>query len=183
MTKSDQPPSSPSGNHGLIVFGLDSIGKPKAARFTAAHSGVAKTAAAALKLQTHEITGDLEDLAKNLPVGRVHARGKAFIPYIKKDLYDRLVAVSAPASKATEPPKPATGHPTAPISASLPKDWSSIATGNLVIAEDPVAQGFWKAVVTNREGDTLTLRWLEYPKLALFQRPLTAVALAYPGQT
>jgi hypothetical protein len=75
----------------VIIYGLDPAGRPKAGRFTGPHSAAAKQAAAALKLTVCEINRpDLEELAKKLPPGRIHAQGKAFIPYIKRDLFDRL---------------------------------------------------------------------------------------------
>lgn len=79
----------------VIIYGLDSAGRPKAGRFTGPHSDAAKQAAAALKLTVGEINRpDLQELAKKLPPGRIHAQGKAFIPYIKRDLFDRLLSAN-----------------------------------------------------------------------------------------
>jgi hypothetical protein len=181
-------PSAPAGTQpALLVFGLDQAGKSKAGRFVAAHGETAKEAAKALKLTVLEIAGaDLEELAKKVPVGRIHARGKAFIPYVKRDLYDRLTALSS------EPPPgdgsaavakgPAAKPPASPP--TVPKDWSSLTVGHLVLAKEaPTAEGWWDAVVLERDGDTLLLRWQGYPKLPTFQRAVTAVALAHPGST
>jgi hypothetical protein len=32
------------------------------------------------------------EIAARLPVGRVHATGRTFVPFIRRDLYDKLVA-------------------------------------------------------------------------------------------
>src|ERR1700733_13622581 len=114
MTK---PSSSPvaTAKPALVVFGLDQAGKPKAGRFAPAHSDAAKEAAKGLKLTVREIAGaDLEELAKKLPVGRIHARGNAFIPYIKRDLYDRLAALGG------EPPSGGNTESTGETRASKP---------------------------------------------------------------
>lgn len=184
MTKPSQSSPTAAIKPALVIFGLDQAGKPKAGRFASTHSDAAKEAAKALKLAVHEIRGaGLEELAKKIPVGRIHTRGKAFIPYIKRDLYDRLAALStepSPGGNVETAAKPPVTKPPANVPA-LPKDWSSLTIGHLVIARDPVFEGWWEAVVANRDGDTLTLRWRDYPRLPTFQRPVTAVALAHPG--
>jgi hypothetical protein len=185
MTRLSSSATPTTTQPALLVFGLDQAGKTKAGRFAAAHGETAKEAAKALKLTVLEIAGaDLEELAKKVPVGRIHARGKAFIPYVKRDLYDRLAALGSdppsgngPAAVAKAPAaKPPASTPT------VPKDWSSLTVGHLVLAKEaPAAEGWWDAVVVSRDGDTLRLAWFGYPKLPTFQRPVTAVALAHPG--
>ena len=48
------------------------------------------------------------DLATRLPVGRVHATGRTFVPFIRRDLYDKLVA-AAPNGNAHSTSPPASG--------------------------------------------------------------------------
>jgi hypothetical protein len=173
----------------LVVFGLDQTGKPKAARFTGGQSEAAREAAAAMQLTVFEVTGpDLEELAKKLPVGRLHARGKAFIPYIRRDLYDRLqttcaksasngkqVAAGEDVSKKTQ----ATGA--LPVASGLPQNWDSLAPGHMVLIQESLADGWWECIVTQRDDEILTLRFRDYPKVPSFQCHIRAVALTHPG--
>jgi hypothetical protein len=173
----------------LVVFGLDQIGKPKAARFTVGQSEAAREAAAAMQLTVFEVTGpDLEELAKKLPVGRLHARGKAFIPYIKRDLYDRLQATCGKsgsngkqAAGGEDISKKGQATEALSIAAGLPQNWDSVAPGHLVLIQESLADGWFEAIVTQRDGEILTLRFRDYPKAPSFQCHIRAVALTHPG--
>jgi hypothetical protein len=105
------PNRAPSAFHGkpsnrptpastaVVVFGLDENGKPKAGRFAEKQAEVARKAARSLKLAICNLTRPkLSELAAQIPVGRIHAQGKAFIPYIKRELFDQLAAAASPAS-------------------------------------------------------------------------------------
>ena len=87
-------PSTP-----VVVFGLDENGKPKAGRFPEKQAATARKAARSLKLAICNLTRPgLVELAAQIPVGRIHTQGKAFIPYIKRELFDQLTAAAKPAS-------------------------------------------------------------------------------------
>ena len=59
--------------------------------------------------------------------------------------------------------------------------WSKITIGSLVIApEDDREDGWWEAIVVDKRGNTLTLRWRDFPKLPLITRKLKDVALLHP---
>jgi hypothetical protein len=80
----------------VVLFGIDSRGKPKAARFGKQHAGLALKAATQLQLQV--LTSNdpkIAGLAAQLPVGRVHATGRTFVPFIRRNLYDQLLAAAA----------------------------------------------------------------------------------------
>jgi hypothetical protein len=173
----------------LVVFGLDQTGKPKAARFTGGQSEAAREAAAAMQLSVFEATRpDLEELAKKLPVGRLHARGKAFVPYIRRDLYDRLQATCGQSGSngkqvaaGEEVSKKTQATETLPVASGLPKNWDSLAPGHLVLIQESLADGWWECIVTGREDEILTLRFRDYPKVPSFQCHIRAVALTHPG--
>ena len=79
----------------VVLFGVDDNGKPKAARFTDKHANLATKAAGHLKLQVLPIVDSaVVDLAGRLPAGRIHANGRGFVPYIRRDLYAKLVAAA-----------------------------------------------------------------------------------------
>jgi hypothetical protein len=95
-----------------------------------------------------------------LPVGRIYARGKAFIPNIKRDLYDKLLAaigscneghdhsqVEGTAASSTTPSGGVAHAPTEagailpPLASGLPQNWESIATGNMILVDAGPGEG------------------------------------------
>jgi hypothetical protein len=64
--------------------------------------------------------GDIMDLAKKLPTGRLYATGKRFVPNIKSSLYSLLIVTLAGEPQATllgkdEPPRAGDRSPTSPF--------------------------------------------------------------------
>ncbi|MCC8952712.1 hypothetical protein H8B02_04285 [Bradyrhizobium sp. Pear77] len=96
--KSSKPsaPLSPT----VIVYGLDPAGKPKAGRFPGKHANLARKAALVLKLAVCNVNRPkLIEIASKIPVGRLHAQGKAFLPFIKRELYDELATAVSPTAR------------------------------------------------------------------------------------
>ena len=94
--KSDQSRSTIACPTPLVLFGIDSRGKPKAARFGKQHASLARKAATQLQLNVLASNDpNVADLAARLPVGRIHATGRTFVPFIRRDLYDKLIAAAA----------------------------------------------------------------------------------------
>lgn len=170
---------APPSARELVVFGLDTAGKPKAGRFSEKHAAVATKAAKSLKLSV--CPGDkpaIADILKRIPVGRLHAQGQAFIPYIKRDLFDQIQTAAAPASLAAKSnPGPAVTE--API-AKPPRSWDDIAEGHLVLYHEGPRDGWWESVVLARDGETLTLKYRDFSRYPAFQCHFRAVALPYP---
>jgi hypothetical protein len=173
----------------VVLFGMDSRGKPKAARFRKDHANLAVKAASQLQLQV--LANDnprISEIAARLPVGRVHATGRAFVPFIRRDLYDKLIAVasngkgrspmlaSATASVSGSVPKPSASVP------NFPENWDKIGIGDLVIAQESPDDGWYAAIVMEANGDMLTLRWRDYPHATRIVRHRKRLGLLYPGQ-
>ena len=143
-------------------------------------------AAAAMKLQLLQpVTASQLELAKQLPVGRIHADGTGFVPPIRSDLYSalQLAAAESPqqsdTTASTVAPSPAAAR-RAPVH-GLPKNWDSIEVGDLVIALENLNEGWWEAVVMAIDKDMLTLKWRDYPSFPRFRLHRTAVALLKPA--
>ena len=85
-------------------------------------------------------------------------------------------AGAATASAKATPPNAGTA-----ASPPLPKSWSEIRVGSLVIAHEGVEEGWWEAVVTEVRDDVLTLRWRDYPKQPAVIRNRKEVALLFAG--
>ena len=171
----------------VVLFGLDDHGKPKAARFPENQADLATKAAGLLKLHVLPIVGaSISDLAGRVPAGRIHANGRGFVPYIRRDLYAKLVAAadspsqgdhaSTRAAAASRPAKPASQNG----QGDLPKNWDEIAPGHVVIALDEPGEGWYETIVVETSGDMLTLRWRDYPRERRITRHRLSVGLLYP---
>ena len=158
----------------IVVFGLDEHDKPRAARFTDAKLDLVGKAAQLMELKLCEASSlELAELVRKLPVGRLYANGRGFVPYVRRDLYAKLLAAIGHAPAADQP---------APIQIAqgLPRTWDEIAVGHLVIAQATLEYGWWESIVVERTGDMLTLRWRDYPKEQKFTRHRNSVALMRP---
>jgi hypothetical protein len=156
-----------------ILFGADEYAKPRAARFSAEDPALLAKAAEAMHLRIVEVTDpDAAEIAATLPAGRLHANGKGLVPYIKGDLYGELMF----ATLATALPK---AHPD-PAPKDLPKSWDEIGPGHLVIARETLEIGWWEAIVIERTGDLVTVRYRDYPQYPPMVRHRSAIALISP---
>ena len=181
MTKTATKPAPKASPHGaspaaLIVLGYDDQHKPVGARFQGADAKLVNQAAQAMGLNVYEaVNEDLAALARKLPTGRLYSDGKGFVPNIRQNLYSALI------SNLAQEPKAAVAKddesPLPQISSGLPRSWEEIAPGHLVIAQETLEYGWWEAIVLDRNGDMLSLRFRDYPKLPRFVRHRSAVAL------
>jgi hypothetical protein len=160
----------------MILFGLDEDKRPRAASFVVGeHLGLLAKAADSQDLIICEVNNDtLVELAKKLPAGKVHAPDTAFVPYVRKELYDKIVEIAG--SEATAPTEP-------PKTPTFPRSFEEIAAGHLVIAQESLEWGWWEAIVFETEGDLLTLRYRDYSRLPRFKRHRNSVALLSPTAT
>jgi hypothetical protein len=172
----------------LVLFGIDSRGKPKGARFGREHARLAIKAAAQLQLNVLASNDPrVAEIAARLPVGRVHATGRTFVPFIRRDLYDGLVAAGGNGNSASPvrltgsqvggaaTASPPSGNP------NLPRNWQEIGLGDQVVAQEDPEDGWYEAIVIEVNGDMLTLRWRDYPRLRQIVRHRLRVGLLYPG--
>ena len=152
----------------VVVFGLGDGDKPQAARFPEKLSNLAIKAAEQLKLNVLKVTTDeVAKIAAQLPVGRINANGRGFIPYVSQNLYQKLTELAGTVQPAPAP--------------NLPRSWNEIDVGHLVIArEEGVDEGWFEAIVLAKDGDMLTLKWRDYPKQAHQIRHRASVALLNP---
>ena len=190
-------------NTQLFVYGLDEAGKPKGARFPATEREAVLPVVTAQKLLFFDGGGSEEmvKLGMKLAVGRIYARGKSFIPNIKRDLYDGILAAFASdkpehdrsqsqrtdaAAAARETTKSSEQVPAyvptvlPPLPSGLPQNWESIAVGNMVLIGAGPGEGWWEAIVLARDGEILTLRCRDFPKEPIYQRHISTIALINP---
>ena len=73
----------------------------------------------------------------------------------------KVATASVKAAAAADQAKLAANPPPPP---SMPKSWADIKVGSLVIAHESVVDGWWEAIVTEVNGDKLTIKWRDYPR-------------------
>ena len=172
--------SSPTADDvGLLVLGFDERQKPCGARFVGAKPDLVAKAAQLMGLKVYKPSSpEAAEVAKKLPVGQLYATGRAFVPHVRQSLYsDVIVALAAEPQQAAIGPDDAS----TPVARGLPRTWDEIGPGHLVIAQESLANGWWEAIVLDRNDDMLTLRFRDYPRLPRFFRHRTAVALMSPA--
>ena len=161
----------------LIVLGRDDNGKPLAARFPSDQASLVAKAAKAMSLTVGKANdAALAELAKKLPIGRLYATGRGFVPPVRRGLYDELVEqLQLAGQQLPREPEQSTAQP-AP---GLPTNWNEITVGHLVIAHESAIEGWWEAIVLARDGDMLTLKWRDYDQPNV-TRHVGSVALLMP---
>jgi hypothetical protein len=78
----------------LVVYSIDSEGKPRAARFAKKDAELVTKAATLLGFRLAWITDEAgRAIAEALPDGNVFARGNGFIRLVRQSVFDKLCAV------------------------------------------------------------------------------------------
>jgi hypothetical protein len=153
-----------------ILLGADEYAKPRAARFSGEDPALLAKAAETMHLRLVEITEpEVAEIAALLPAGRLHANGKGLVPYVKGDVYTELMC-TALTSKSPQPnPDPAPQD--------LPRSWDDLAPGHVVIAKESLELGWWEAVVIERTGDLVMVKYRDYPQYPPLVRHRSVIAL------
>jgi hypothetical protein len=171
-TKKSAPTQPPVKSY--ILAGADEYAKPRAARFSGVDPALLAKAAEAMHLRLIEITEpEVAEIAALLPVGRLHANGKGLVPYVKGDVYSELLF----AALAPLPPQINAD----PAPQDLPRTWDDLSPGHLVIAKESLELGWWEAVVIERTGDLVTVKYRDYPQYPPLVRHRSVIALIGPA--
>jgi hypothetical protein len=163
----------------LIVLGFDEQQKPRGARFVDAKPDLVTKAADLLGFKVYEATPpEVAEAAKKLPLGRLYANGRGFVPNIRQSLYSDLVVALGLEPQAALSPE--TDKDSLPAARGLPRSWDEVGPGHLVIAHESLDYGWWEAIVLDRTGDTFSLQYRDYPHLPKFVRHRSGIALMSP---
>jgi hypothetical protein len=163
----------------LIVLGYDDQQKPRGARFDQDKPDLVTKAAELIGLKVYDTSNpDVAAIAKKLPVGRLYANGRGFVPNIRQDLYSQLVVALAGKPEAALSPDDA--KDSLPAARGLPRTWDEVAPGHLVVAHESIEDGWWEAIIIDRKDDVFTLRYRDFPKLPKFVRHRSSIALIFP---
>lgn len=194
FTQSPAPSSTASATmtSSLILLGRDEAGKAHASRFEDLDFKAVRNAAAIMGMATLPIVGkELETMAAALPKGKLFDSGRAFVPFVKSDLYERLhdqlpkkdrEALAETNALRRAAAETAVAANAEPESFTLPDDWAKITVGNLVLAYDGDGEAWFEAYVVETKGaDDLVLRWRGWPDLPNFVRNRNRIALLHPA--
>jgi hypothetical protein len=128
------------------------------------------------------VAGDMCTLRwRDYPRDRKFARHRRSLALLYPD-----ASAQAPTSPATDQhSKPSNGKTTAkshPTERAFPATWDEIDVGHVVIAKDdsPI-QSWWDAIVAEKHGDVLRLRWRDKSHLPTVDRDRLSLALLCPN--
>jgi hypothetical protein len=172
----------------VVLFGLDEKRKPHASAFPAELADQAENAARLMGMRVLRLdTDEQRALAATLPQGRVFESGRAFVPFVKRPLYESLSALGGaplgdqpggPEGACTGSPEGAGGKPGGEAGPKLPVTLDELEIGTLVLACQTPGEGWFEAVVVRIDGDELvTLKWRDWPKWPIFARRRWQLAL------
>src|ERR1700720_890571 len=178
VTKSSAAAAT-TANPPLIVLGFDEQQKPRGAKFVDAKRDLVTKAADLMGFKVYEASPpDVAEDAKKLPLGRLYANGRGFVPNIRQSLYSDLVVVLGQEPQAALSKNG--DKDSLPAARGLPRSWVEIGPGHLVIAQEALEYGWWEAIVLDRQGDTFILQYRDYPHLPKFVRHRTGIAMMSP---
>ncbi len=175
--------------HPVIVLGRDDNGKAHASYFPAVDSHLASKAANLMGMLSLRADSDqVRAYLPKLPKGKLFDSGKAFVPFVKQDLY-REIAAHLPAEerelaervRVAPVPDPAEAEAAARPT-NMPEDWSKLAVGSLVLASEGPLEGWFEAtVLAMGEDNSVRLKWRDYLEMPAFDRRVDQVALIHPA--
>ena len=177
----------------LVVLGLDIDGKPHASRFAEHDAPLLTRAAEMMGFHVIRVPPDNEELyrlAEGLPLGKIFATGRAFVPFVARATFDKLgalveggVTIEQRATSGARPVYPLADMFTTDAVNTADALWAKVEIGTVVLAEQPDVwgPGWWESIVVAVDGDNLMLRWMDTPADKPFPAKRREVALRHPG--
>ena len=177
----------------IVVLGVDVDNKPHASRFKERDAPLVQRAA---ELMGFDVIGvapankELHGIAAGLPLGKIFATGRAFVPFVSRAAFDKLAAlvegggtIKARTAAGATPVHPMAEMFRAEAINTANELWSKIEVGTVVLAAQPdiYGPGWWEGVVVGIDGDDLTVRWVDDPAEAPFEVSRREVGLSHPG--
>ena len=143
----------------LVVLGIDVDGKPHASRFEERDAPFVQRAAELMGFHVVRVPPDNDELhgiAETLPLGKIFASGRAFVPFVGRAAFDKLAArwsKAASRSKARAAPGVPPVHPLAAMFTT-----EAIDRGRCAVVQDRSRHGgarraagsLWSGLVARR---------------------------------
>jgi hypothetical protein len=151
----------------------------RAAWFDLAHRTVLTEAAAQPQHALVEIEATkLKELAPDIQPGKLAANGKPdILPLALVGPFQRLLELAKVGALVTKAAVPATAPASATAKSDVPPPWSEIVVGSVVLASEGGENGWFECVVVAFDGNSVRLRWRDYPDVAPFYRPVNRLGL------
>ena len=177
----------------LVVLGIDMSDKPHASRFAERDAPFVVRAAELMGFHVIRVAPENTEphaIAEGLPLGRIFATGRAFVPFVGRSAFDKLatlveggVTIEARATSGAPPVYPLRDMFTTDAINAADMLWAKIEVGSVVLAAQPdlYGPGWWQGVVVGINGDDLTLRWVDDPAEKPFRLSRRDVGLCHPG--
>jgi hypothetical protein len=130
---------------------------------------------------------ELHAIAEGLPLGKIFATGRAFVPFVGRSAFDKLAAlieggvtIEARATSGAPPVYPLRDMFTTEAINTADALWAKVEVGSVVLAAQPdvYGPGWWEGVVV--AVDDLTLRWVDDPAEKAFHASQRDIALRHP---
>lgn len=173
----------------VIILGRDDNGRLHASFFPATDTRAAEKAAELMGMAALKVEGDeLRAFLSRLPQGKLFDSGKAFVPFVKQDVYQAIAAHLSDEERerleqprvVPEKPAPEAEYPVPPK--TMPESWDKLTVGSLVLATEGPLEGWFEATVVKIDGDAgLRLTWRDYLDMPPFTRRADQVALIHPA--
>ena len=177
----------------IVVLGIDVDGKPHASRFAQRDAQFVLRAAELMGFHVIHVppeNAELHAVAEGLPVGKIYATGRAFVPFVGRAAFDNLttlveggVTIVQRGTSGAGLVRPRADMFTTDAISTADALWSKIEVGTQVLAEEPelYGPGWWQGVVVAVNGNDLTVRWLDDTDEDPIKVERRHVALRHPG--
>jgi hypothetical protein len=176
----------------IVVLGIDVDGRAHGSRFDERDAPFVVRAAELMGFHVVRVAPDNDELhgiAEKLPLGKIFATGRAFVPFVGRSAFDKLAAlveggvtIEARATSGAAPVYPLRDMFTTEAINTADALWSKVEVGTVVLAAQPdlYGPGWWEGVVVGVNSDDLTLRWVDDPELGPFHLSRREIALRHP---
>ena len=177
----------------IVVLGIDVDGRAHASRFEERDAAFVQRAAELMGFHVIRVPPDNDELhpiAAKLPLGKIFATGRAFVPFVNRSALEKLgalveggITLKARATAGVAPVSPLADMYTTEAVTAADALWSKIEVGTLVLATQPdvYGPGWWEGVVVGFKGDDLTVRWTDEPDEDPVKVSRRDVALRHPA--
>ncbi|RUZ76374.1 hypothetical protein EN942_31250, partial [Mesorhizobium sp. M7A.F.Ca.CA.001.14.1.1] len=190
----------------LIVFGRDETRKPHASVFLLPEVEAAESAARLMGMHSHRVEpGEAPEIVMRLPAGKLFDSGKAFVPFVKSEVYSRIAALAGVADerdggpgddKAADSPENASAGSPEAVAARGGGDggggaaggndsdlWAKLAVGDMVLASEGPDEGYFEARIMKAKAKGIfTLKFRDYPEAPQVDRSYYQLGLIHPRQ-
>ncbi|MER9740905.1 hypothetical protein [Mesorhizobium sp. M0187] len=190
----------------LIVFGRDDTRKPHASVFLLPEVEAAESAARLMGMHSHRVEpGEAPEIVMRLPAGKLFDSGKAFVPFVKSEVYTRIAALAGVADErdggpgddeaANSPENASAGSPEAvaghgeggggggAVGGNGSDLWAKLTVGDVVLASEGPDEGYFEARIMKAKAKGIfTLKFRDYPDAPQVDRSYYQLGLIHPRQ-